>query len=74
MKKVYDPELIQKQIDSIQAADFGLLLAEVISEHPSSSNWMLVGWAIEKETGWVGEHEQIQALIARISGRKADAE
>ena len=74
MDKVFDPDLIQKQIDSISAADLGFLLAEEISDHPSSSNWMLVGWAIEKETGWEPEHDQIQALIARISGRKADAE
>lgn len=68
--KVFDPDLIQKQIDSIDPAEFGLLLAEVISDHPSSSNWVLVSWAIEKKTGWEAEHEQVQALIERIRIRK----
>jgi len=65
-KKVYDPDVIKKQIDQIDVSDFGRLMAEVIKEHPASNNWMLVGWAIQKITGWEAEWDQIEGLINRL--------
>jgi len=65
--KTFDPDKIQKRIDEITVEEFGRLLARVIKEHPSSSNWSLVNQAIEMVTGWDAEHLQVRALIDRMS-------
>ena len=72
--KIFDPDLVQAQIDSIGAYEFGLLLAQVLAERPTSSNWVLVNQAIERKTGWSAEHDQVRNLIARIAGYTSEKE
>lgn len=65
--ETYDPEKIQEQINEITSAEFGRLIASVIKKYPSSSNWFLVNKVIEIKTGWDAEHDQVAALIERMS-------
>lgn len=64
---VFDPDVIQKQLDSIDAAEFGRLVAMAVKQEPTSQNWRLVNKAIELKTGFDAEHEQVSELIERIS-------
>jgi hypothetical protein len=65
--RVYDPDLIEKQIAEITVEEFGRLIARAIKETPSSNYWFLVSKVIESKTGWDGEHAQVEALVERLS-------
>lgn len=52
----------------IDAATFGRAIARAVKEHPYSSNWALVGMAIELVTGEeVSDIEEVPELIDRLA-------
>ena len=66
---MFDPDKLQKEIESIDPTMFGFMIAKMIQTKPSSQNWALVNSTIEEEFGWDADHEQVQELINRIANQ-----
>lgn len=70
-ESTFDPVEFQVKIDKIMAPEFGRAMAEEIAENPTSHVYAFVGRAVARLAGWDPEHEQAQALVARIATSKA---
>jgi hypothetical protein len=63
----FDPDDMDKAVDTMTPARFAALVAQVVREHPNSGYWLLVNRVIEKETGWDAEHAQVERLVERMA-------
>ena len=66
-KSVFDPDIQDRVADNMTPAEFGIQVARVIQESPSSGNWTVAGQTIQAVTGWSPDWDQSERLINRIA-------
>lgn len=64
----FDPAEFDKALAEMTPHEFGILVARMIVERPSSQNQIIVGQVIKAKTGWdPSSSDEIVALVERIA-------
>lgn len=66
-KSIFDPDVQDQVAEYMSPAEFGIQVARIFQESPSSGNWAVAGKTIEAVTGWSPDWDQAKRLIERIS-------